>query len=408
MAAYATASSAKRLTRNRGFLLFVAGQFVSRAGDALIALAAVWLVLEMTGNNPIASSAALAIEFLPFLLFGLLGGVVADRWDRRIMMAGVDLIRGLLLLLVPLLHAAGALQVWHIFVVLFVLSSLGRLFQPARQALIPDLVDGSDLVRANAIAEGTGQAAWIIGPALGGLLVATMGAANVFYLDAISFFLSAFSLLLLRPQRMQPARRVEGLWREAMGGIRHVRRVPVLRAVVSLTPSATVAFAPTPALLPVLVRGDFDAGSRVLGLLMACFFLGSIGGSALVGRLGERIHRGWSLLAALLIVGLAAGLLALAPWVVLAGVVLAMMGAAASAFNVAEYSILQTETPPELRGRVFAVAGVAAQFPRPPALLIAGLIAGIASVRLALGMMAWVALAAGLIALRSRVLRTTK
>ena len=393
------------LARNRAYMTLIAGQFVSRAGDALLSLASVWLLLDLTNNNALVSTGALAFEFVPYLLFGLIAGVAVDRCDRRKTMIGADLLRGAIVLLVPLLHAAGALRVWHIFLVLFLLSSLGRLFNPARQALMPDLVAPGQLVRANAIAEGSGQAAWIVGPTVGGVLLGEIGAVNLFALDAASFFVSAVSLAFV-PMRTAAGRaRTAGLWGEALGGIRHVRATPVLGVALAVSLGGTVAFAPVPALLPVLVREDFAAQSRAFGVLVACFFAGAVAGSTVLARRGARLHRGRTLAVSVFGAGIATTALATAPSVVVAAVVLALLGGLAAGVNVAEYSLLQTETPPELRGRVFAVANVATQCLRPPALIAAGLIADRTDARTALGAMAVAAILPGAAALPARALR---
>lgn len=386
-------------------MALITGQFVSRAGDALFSLASVWLVLDLTNNNPLASSAALAVEFLPFLLFGLVAGAYVDRWDRRRIMIAADTIRGAVTLAVPLLAAAGRLHVWHVFAVSFLLSSFGRLFHPARQAVMPDLVEASQLVRANAVAEGTGQAAWIAGPALGGVLVAMVGAANVYYLDAASFFFSAATLLLVRPRPYLRARTGTSLRQELVDAIHYVRERAILRTTLLVGVVGIVAFAPVPALLPVLVRGHFGAGSRELGALMACFFAGSVLTSAGVARLGERLHRGYALAGGLGAVGAGALLLALAPSLTVAGLMLLVLGGGAALFNVAEYSIVQAETVPELRGRVTALANVTSQAVRPPILIAAGGIAGLADARTALALLASAALLAALGGVTNHALR---
>lgn len=397
--------SPQPLLRNRGFVALIIGQFVSRAGDALLSLASVWLVLDLTNNNPLASSAVLAVEFLPYLLFGLVAGAYVDRWDRRRIMIGADAARGVVTLAVPLLAAVGALQVWHVFAVSFLLSSFGRLFHPARQAVIPDLVDASQLVRANAVLEGTGQAAWIAGPALGGVLVALVGAANVYYLDAASFFFSAAALLLVRPRPHPRVPAGTSLRQELAEAVRYVGARPILRVTLVVGVVGLVAFAPVPALLPVLVRGHFGAGSRELGMLMACFFTGSVLASVGIARLGQRLHRGRALTGGVGALGLGALVLALTPSLVVVGLSLLALGAGAALFNVAEYSIFQAETSAELRGRVFALANVLSQAARPLILMAAGAIAQLADARAALALLAGAALLVALGGAGNRALR---
>ena len=395
------------LSGNRDFLTLIAGQFVSRVGDGLYSLAAVWLVLELTNNNPLASSAALAFQLLPVLLFSLVAGVLVDRWDRRLTMAVADGIRAPLVLTVPALYAAGRLEVWHIYAVSFVLTSIGRLFTPARQALLPDLVAPGQLVRANAIAEGSNQAAFIFGPALAGLLAAVIGVANVIYLDSVTFALSAVSLLMIRTTR-RPTPVARGQWwQEAAGGLRHLRATPVLAAALALATAGNLAFAAGPALLPVLVRGLLGGDARVYGALLASFFVGAVAGSAVLGRLAARVHRGRVLLMGLSTVGFATLAVSAAPTAVWAAGALLVLGAAASTFNVAYYSLMQERTPRDLRGRVFAATELVSQCLRPLAILLAGLLAARTDARIGIAAFAVAALAAGLLGITGRTLRQT-
>lgn len=389
-------------------MLLVGGQFVSRAGDALQGLASIWLVLELTNNNPLAAGVAGAVEFLPFLLFGLAGGVLVDRWDRRKVMAGADLLRGVLLLAIPALHATGQLQVWHIVALGFLLSSLGRFFLPARQALLPDLVPAEQLTRANAISEGAGQVAFVGGPALGGVLLAAFGAVNLFVIDAATFFVSAATVLLIRAQDGRARRPKRGLAAEAREGWTHVRRTRPFLTIGLLSLAGTVAFAPIPILLPLMVREDLGGGSRTFGLLQASFFVGAVAGSTLIAHKGKHLHRGQALVTAMLAIGLVVLAMAGTSTAVMTGAVLVLLGAIVSAFNVAEYSLLQELTPPDLRGRVFALANVSAQALRMPALIAAGALAGAGGVRPTLAMMAGAALLAGAIGLADTRLRRTR
>lgn len=401
-------AAAPSLWQNRGFLIFLGGRFVSRAGDALFSLASVWLVLDLTGNNALAGGTAAALEFVPYLLVGLLGGVLADRWDRRRTMAAADLVRGVLLLVIPVLAAAGALAVWHIFMLIFALSCLGRLFSPARQALVPEIVEHGQIVRANALVEGSGQAAWVLGAAVGGVLVSVVGAANVFYIDAATFFCSAVTLLLIHPRFRQAVSPRHGIWKEAVHGVRYVRDTPVLAAGVLVSLVGVAAFAPVTVLLPVLVRRELDGGSRAFGVLMALFFVGSVAGSALVGKIGRRLHRGRTIIAGMGVLGVAIAGVGLSPSPAVAGSMLLLLGGVAAAYNVAQVSLRQQETPPELRGRVFAVAEMISQAARPLALLVAGGVASLIDVRTTLVLLAALAGVAAVMGAMHPALRQTR
>ena len=365
-----------QFAHNRPFLLLVTGQFVSRAGDGLWAVGALLIILDLSGNNPITTGFALALDIVPYLLFGFLGGVLVDRWDRRTMMMLADIERGVVLVLAALLLASGSLTLWHMVVAMLLVSSLGRLFTPARQALIPDLVEKDDLVRANAVLEGSGQAAMILGLSSAGFLAALWGNQVLLLLDAATFFISALSVVGLRVHAARAARPPTTLWQDSRGGLAVVRDWRLLRLMLLLSVVGAMTFQPVPLLLPLLVRGEMGSGAREYGLLSACFFAGSVAGSAIIGKIGAKLHRGRAMLVGFAL--LAAGVigLGLAPWAAVAGAALLTIGGAASVYNIAEFSLLQQLTKPELRGRVIALANLSGQAARPVALLLA---AGVSS-----------------------------
>ncbi len=360
------------LALRRNFLLLWIGQSVSGFGDALLAVGLLWLVLEMTGS-PIKTAATAFFEFLPYPTIGLIAGALVDRWDRRLTMLCADTARAILVLAVPILAAAGALRVWELYAIAFLLPALGRLFAPAKQAFIPDLVGDEDLSRANGISEGTAYAAWIAGPALGGLMVAAWGTRPLFAIDAATFFLSALTLALIRTAQRHEQARGAGMARDIRDGVRHLWSDRVLRQLLLLIPGPAFFFAPIPVLLPIIVRDELHLTARTYGFLTACFFVGLVAAGLLLGKVSAR-RNGLLMLqgAAVLTVGVA--LVGVHDATVMAAGLL-FCGAGAQLFNVGEFTLLQIRTPPEMRGRAVATANVASQALRTVAVLGAGVVA---------------------------------
>ena len=219
----------------RDFWLYFSGQLISQVGNSFTLFALPLLVFKLTGS---ATNLALttAANFVPYLLFGLVLGAVADRFDRRRMMLLTDVARAAVILLLPVLALSGALRVADIYAVAFVQSTLGILFTCGEFAAIPSLVERGDLVAANGRITATNSAE-IVGPVLAGALVTLMSPADLLFFDAASFAVSAVSLAAIRRSfnsEQPPAPRtagVAGLLDEVRAGLRFVWSHPVLRSI---------------------------------------------------------------------------------------------------------------------------------------------------------------------------------
>ncbi len=163
-----------RSFRNRPFLLLWSGQTLSRIGDFLYEVALAWWVLEKTGSAG-AMATVLIVAFVPMLVFMLIGGVAVDRWPRAPVMFISDIARGVIVAGVTVLSFAGQLEIWHVYVAAFVFGLADAFFQPAFAAFVPDIVPESDLPGANSLNSLGIQAGRILGPAIGGGIVAMGG-----------------------------------------------------------------------------------------------------------------------------------------------------------------------------------------------------------------------------------------
>ena len=291
------------------FALLWSGQTVSLVGDGVFSIA---LALETLRLSPKAGSLSLvlAARVVPTVLLLLFAGALTDRLSRRAIMLASDVLRGAVVAAIAALAGTGSLRVW-LLVLLSALFGVGdAFFVPAFTALVPGILPDELLVQANALT-GTSQllAQALVGPALGGLLVATAGTAWSFAFDAMTFGVSTLCLAALRtPPVPAPApRSVVGDVRE---GLRYTRSQPWLWWTILGAGLANFAiFAPTGVLLPLLIRHSLHAGAFALGAVMAAGGLGGVVAAGVLGRYGaprRRVTTMWSgwMVAALLFAGL--------------------------------------------------------------------------------------------------------
>ncbi|MEK3833741.1 MULTISPECIES: MFS transporter [unclassified Paenibacillus] len=177
------------------YIRFLAGMFISRLGDSLFTFAIPWISYELTKSSIVMGS-MYAVSVLPIVLFGPVVGSLVDRWDRKRLMIVTDILRALLVALIPLLHFSGLLQLWHLYAISFVLTILSLMFDVSIVAIIPQLVP-AQLTRANASYQLTNQIAEMAGPLLAGVIIAGIGGFNTLWLDALSFGGTLIVLMLM-------------------------------------------------------------------------------------------------------------------------------------------------------------------------------------------------------------------
>ena len=359
------------LRRNRDFLIVLIGQGVSSFGDSITNTALPILVLILTGSG-FAMGVVGVLTTLPDLIIGLPAGAFADRWDRRKMMLWSDVGRAILTALIPISVAVGGPTMGVILLVTFPLNVLRVLWLAAYTAAVPGLVGRDQVPRANAIFEAVFNVGWIVGPALAGLLAATIGPGPTIAIDAATFAVSALALLLVR-RPLRPEARAEPthILEDVREGIRFVAHQPTLRAVLALWTTTSVVSAGFTAVLIYYITVDRGLGEAVVGLVLSAFALGSLSGSILAARLAPKAVGRVMLVGAatfgvaiLLAVGAPVPLMAAAAF--LAGVVNANV-------LVAYISLRTMLSPDALLGRVGATARTLSVGLSPIGSLTAGL-----------------------------------
>ena len=341
--------------RQRDYALLTAGSSISLLGDGFFFVALAWQVYEIS-NVPTALSIVGLAWTLPLVLFVLLGGVFSDRYDRRWLMVGADLVRAAAIGLLGLFSVTGALELWHVVALIAFVGLGDAFFNPASTAIVPDLLPDEQLPQANALQSLLRPlAVRLIGPALGGLVVAGLGSGTAFLIDAASFLASAAAVLAItaQPRREVTDHGVRQTLHEVREGLAYVRATPWIWAtLVSAMLSLLVWIGPQEVLLPFLVKNRLALGPDALGGIFAAGGVGAILMAITIGQLGQpklrvtAMFASWSI-GVLLIAGY--GLMT-ALWQAL---VLSAIGAAL--FELGQMiwtTLLQQLVPRELLGRV--------------------------------------------------------
>jgi MFS family permease len=336
------------LLKNTRFLRLWIGQGTSFLGDAVSMVALVVLVVQVTGSAS-AVGGALVARLLPTLASPL-AGVLADRLDRRLVLVASDLARAVLV--VGLIFATNLAT---IYVLVFFMGLARTLFNPTIRAAFPSVVGAGDLTRANALIGGTFSVSETAGPALGGLLVATVGVDAAFVLDAATYLISAAMLSLISLPRPEREEEDAGFAEDLRAGFAYLAgsRVPLAIVLGAFLTMLTVNIT-IPAEV-FLAKRTFDAGNAGYGLLVGLYGGGMVLGSALMVALGDRVR-----LLPLYFFGIFAMALALigtglSPTFSLAVGALVVVGIANGTENVTTDTILQKRVPDALLGRVFSV-----------------------------------------------------
>jgi MFS family permease len=327
---------------------------ISRLGDAVDDVAVLWLVLQITGSA-LAAAVALIAQILPTLLFGLLAGALVDRWDRRRTMIAMDVVRAAVVIAIPVLRGAGLLSLPVLYLLVFALGVASQVFRPALRASLPNLVPSHHLIAGNSLLETTRQVAGIVGPGLGGVLIATVGIDTVFYINALTYLASGFLIWRATIPRTRIASATgSSLFAEIVDGIRYLVGARVVFLLALLGILSHFYWAAMPLIAPVFADRVLGAGPVGFGALLSALNLGMAASGLLIGLLPPTVPRGRLVLAGYLGMGITAGLLATTQTLAQAVIVLAASGALAMLTVVPFFALLQETVPDEFRGRVFA------------------------------------------------------
>jgi MFS transporter, DHA3 family, macrolide efflux protein len=361
-----TSATRWSLLKIRDFRWLWTAQAISQIGEGLNKVALLYLVYHLT-QSTLKMTVIGVLETLPPLIVGPLLGVYVDRFPKRRIMMAVDGSRAGLALIIPLLYAADALNLIALYVVVFIMALVGTVFGPALSATVPLIVERSQFTAANALVGMTAMMGMLVGPAMSGLGIATVGIQVVLYVSSGTFLLSVLSLsrLRLKGRESQTSQRRSGhtFSNELKEGLRYVflkRRTIagiVLTALCYSLASSAFVF-----LLPVLADKVLHVGAMMLGWLWSAYGAGMVLISIVLAVSKQRVAsiRVLFITGAMLIGGAASFILSVTATPLFSMALVAIIGAGLAAFTPIVWGLLQEMTPEALRGRIFAIFNTAA------------------------------------------------
>lgn len=331
------------------------------------------LVIALTGSGLMVGVVGI-LQTLPDLVLGLPAGALADRWDRRAMIIWSDLGRAVLTALIPIAAMLGWDVMAMVLLVTFPINALRVVFLAAWTAVMPSLVRAEDVGAASGYAEALFNLSYIVGPAMAGILVSTVGAAPALAIDAASFFVSAVSLMLIRrPLRAERAGEPTHLVQDIREGVRYLFAEPVLRAAVPFWTAISVITAPLSAAAIYMLTVDRGQSSDAVGITLSFYGLGALIGALVAARL-MRGRLGWLMLWSNAVTGLAILASALIREPIAQPPLVAVVGASGSLALVAYLTLRTTIPPGRLLGRVGSTARTISVGLQPVGMLVGGLL----------------------------------
>jgi MFS family permease len=341
----------RELFRNRNFAFLWVGQLLSQIGDQCLIVAGIALISDLS-SSPLALLVPALVIAAPQIVFGLVGGVIADRMDRKLVMVVSDVLRGLIVL--PILFVTSLGQIWILYLAAAGLALIGVSFYPARNASLPRIVSSGSLMTANGLIQGSYIIALIVGPAIAGIAVELWQPSAILF-DSATFFISAMAIVLMRiPGNGSEsiADGENGVWDDIKAGLSFIRHSQVLRRVLAVTAVATLGVGAVILLAIPHLKARLGVGGLEYGLAMSVLGVGSVFGGLIVTRLSRRLSTSTLVGGMLMLAGAAIVAFAYASSyvVVLASVV--VIGMCLVVARGALNAITQTLAPDEIRGRV--------------------------------------------------------
>jgi len=357
--------------KNKNFLRLWLAQIISQFGDRINQMALIGLIASRTPGSAMGLAKLLSFTIIPVFVIGPVAGAYVDRWDRRQTLFLCDLLRGLLVLTIPLVFIYQQ-SMLPIYAVVFCVFCLSRFYVPAKMSIIPDLVDEKGILIANSLVSVTGMIAFVLGCAFGGLLVEKVGPRGGFIWDAATFFISGllvFSMNYKMEVRMDRRELVSAgkdiianfqtsLWQEIKEGTIYFFAHKEIRFVMATLFTVFAAAGAVYVVIIIFIQQAFGSVTKDLGLLAVVLGVGLFVGSLLYGRFGQKASRFLTIFACLIFGGIAMALFALVvesyPQLFTACVLAFLLGLIIGPIFIAANTIIHLVSKDEMRGRVFS------------------------------------------------------
>ncbi len=363
-----------RAFAHRDYRLFFSGQLVSLIGTWMQSIAQSWLVYRLSGSAVLLGLVGFAGQ-IPVFLLAPAGGSLADSHSRHKIIVGTQAAAMILALVLAALTLTGQVQLWHVFTLAALLGVVNAFDIPARQAFLVELVGRADLMNAIALNSSMFNGARIIGPALAGLLVASIGEGWCFFLNAISYIAVLAGLLLMSPRPVVSRPSGGTALGRVFEGLQFAARTAPIREILMLLGLVSLAGMPYAVLMPIFADQILHTGARGLGVLMGASGLGALLGALVLAS--RREVRGLGRWIAWATASFGASLIAFSSshWFWLSTALLVPAGFAMIVQAAASNTLIQAMVPDELRGRVMACYSMMFMGMAPIGALLAGLLA---------------------------------
>ncbi len=352
---------------NKNISLLWLGQLVSQAGDSITHMAVIWLMLDLTGSASLTGFIAFAAT-VPALLFGLFAGVLADHYRRRTLMLISDIARFLLILLIPIFFTMDMLSPLLLAVIVFLSASFGTLFNPSRDAIIPELVAGDQLLKTNALMQSTGYLAYFVGLFGAGMLLNTLGITNLFFMDSATFMVSFILIFLISYQRKD--RKIQTFENrhldELKKGLHYVWAQDRRLFWIILITALNNFFIMGPAVVgtPLLIKEVWDGSGQDFAFIESSYGIGMLLATILVYQLRRRYKKGTWLMLGLIYDGITfiplfwVGSFNIDPfWFTLIIIFVHSLGI--PFIQVTRTTLVHSIVPGDMQGRVFSMINLA-------------------------------------------------
>jgi DHA3 family macrolide efflux protein-like MFS transporter len=365
------------------------GQALSLFGSRVVQFSLIWYLTSETGSATVLATAAM-VGLIPEIFLGPIAGAYVDRWNRRLILIASDASVALLSLLLAYLFWIGAVQIWHIYAIMFLRSLLGSFHWPAMQASTSLMVPDNFLIRVAGLNQTVYGALSIVAPPLGALLLVAIPIAGVMLVDVVTFLIAIVPLLFVyvpRPRRkpgQAPGQEKPSVWSDLVEGFRYVAGWRGLMVLIGAVVIIKIALTPATTLLPLLVSAHFSGGVGHFAAFETAIGLGILLGGLTLSLWGGFKRRIYTSLAGFAVLGLGMLALGLVP-AGLFGLALAsvfMVGFTIPLIDGPIMAIMQARISPEMQGRVFTLLGSLVALSSPLSLAIAGPVSDLAGLQI--------------------------
>ena len=345
---------------NKSINSLFAGQLISQMGDSMFLIGLMWLVLELTGSKAIMGTVAM-VSYLPMLFFGLFAGVLVDTFNRKKIMLAADLMRALIVLIIPVTFFLHIISIPIIIFTAFFLSTLSSVFNPARDSVIPFLVERKNLLKANSLIQVSNYIAILLGPALAAALISVIGVVNLFTIDSVTFLFS-FSVILIISYSPSPI-----LNKEKMNVVIHLKEIisyinteKKVRYLLILT-AVNNFFIMGPAIvgIPIFVKDVLHKGASSYALVESSYGLGMLLGVVLIHFLIRYINIGKILLIGMIFDGITFAVIYFTQSLEIMILLISFHAIGIPFIVVARTSLIQKWVESEKLGRAFSLVNIA-------------------------------------------------